>query len=298
MCLRSFRFALRLVVVGDHHQFRLGLEVHPPQQAFEVDQRRPARIAHDETAPQFERLRRFAEHLPGGGQDLCLGLARGTARSVAGDEGGAGGMYANVPRGNVGIVVDDGHVFQRHAQFLGDDQGDHRVDALADFGGAGDDGDAGVVVHLENGADAIRLMNLGAAGVVDGRGEADAFLVAAGLVPLRRVVLALSAVVAGPGGGFQALRERALAQEGLLRRVFAGLLRVLEMELEWVDVHHVGQHVHLLCGGVSGLDVAVSAERTGVRVVRVDRLCLEVDHRHAIVARGGAHHDDRNGRPP
>ena len=130
-------------------------------------------------------------------------------------------MHADIPGSDVGIVVDKGHVFQWHAKFFSDDQGDHGVDALTDFGGAGNDRHPSVIVHLQDGANTVGLVNLGAARVVDRRGQADALLVAPWLVPLRRERLALGAVVTGFGRRLQTFHQRAFAQERFLRRDFA-----------------------------------------------------------------------------
>ena len=85
-------------------------------------------------------------------------------------------MDTHVPGRHVRIIVDYRDMVQRYAQFLGNNQVDHRVDTLANFRGPGDYRDPGVIVQFQNRAAAIGFMNLGAAGIVDGGGQANAFL--------------------------------------------------------------------------------------------------------------------------
>ena len=91
-----------------HHQLGLVGEVQRAEQLASSMSASPLAALDDAAAAQVQPSAAHAELLRGGGQDLGLRLARRADRRVAGDEGGAAGVHADVPGRDVGVVVDDG----------------------------------------------------------------------------------------------------------------------------------------------------------------------------------------------
>src|ERR1700676_125687 len=136
----------------------------------------PKRASATQTASAKVKLFSGETFRNGVGDD-ALGALGGLQGGVAGDDGDAAGIGAEVDGTQVRVAGVRANVEGVEAQNFGDDGGEDIVRSLADFAGAGENGDAAAAVDLELHCGLRHFVPIDGkarAGQIGGAGQSDA----------------------------------------------------------------------------------------------------------------------------
>lgn len=107
----------------------------------------------------------------------------------------------------------------------------------------------------------IRLIDFGAAADMMHRSHANAAFDRIWIIPLAAVLTVFALIVAGVlGRRGQAILEATRLEVQSLRRTLAGILRILEAEIEWVHANRFRHLVHVRFNSERGLQVAIATK--------------------------------------